>query len=101
MAAPTESSGTEHLIGNDDNPFDRWLTFETTMDRLRVAERTLYRLIADGRITVIKHAGQLFFEPEAVAEYFRRVRTEAEQERADAEAERLARSTRDDQANPR
>lgn len=73
------------LVGDDGPEHETNLSIEDAAEQLNVSRATVFRMIADGRLAAIKHAGRRKIQPSAIAEYRQRIEAEAELDRAEAE----------------
>lgn len=85
LVGPNDSYPERRGVVGQDKPHKPGLNVEDAADQLGVAVPTVYRMIHDGRVAAIKHAGRYFIKPAAISEYFTRIEAEAERRRADAE----------------
>lgn len=65
-----------------ENPLAGLLSWEDAAARLQISPATLYRMVADGDIAAIKHAGKRWIEEEELIDYRVRKRNEASKTRS-------------------
>lgn len=71
-------------MASDDGPLAGYLPLAQAAPRLDVTERTLKRMIIDGRIAAIKHANRLWIANDEINDYFAKLKAQGARRRANA-----------------
>ena len=66
----------------DEDPLAGWLAFPEAAERLKVTERTVDRMIEDGRLACIKHGGRKYISTQEITDYFARLAAQGAKTRA-------------------
>ncbi|MGH3627101.1 MAG: helix-turn-helix domain-containing protein [Sciscionella sp.] len=67
---------------SEGNPLATWVLFADAATQLKVSPRTLERMVQEGKLAKIKHAGKLWIPAGEIQDYIKRQEAEGAKTRA-------------------